>query len=224
MDTEGTIKKENKLKERGVMIGKIILAFVGASLILAITTYFLTFFGFLVLGGVAVMLWFTFCLGPTLLFIYFLWLRLGRRWYITVSGLLGVAMLAGLLLLASLNSGPHPHNRDTRRISDIKQLQLALEIYFDKDGKGGYPPLSETCQDISLLQQYLLPTYILAIPKDRLVTSGHPNYQIAISSDRKSYILRAVLEDKKYPALGYNDIDGQVFGCDCDDPSYCVNP
>ncbi|TSC78883.1 MAG: hypothetical protein G01um101433_73 [Parcubacteria group bacterium Gr01-1014_33] len=223
------------MKRIATTTGKVISVFIGAPFVFAVATYisillgqvFLrAFSGDIILPDWAIIgVWLVLSLVPTLLFIHLLWRYFGERWYITVSGLLGVVILVGgAILLSSLNSGPHRPNRDTRRIVDIKQMQLALELYSDGDGKGGYPPLSETCQDASILQNHLFPKYIPIIPRDRLADSGHPNYQIAVSSDRQQYVLQAVLEDKKSSVLQFLDIDGQVLGCECDDPIYCATP
>lgn len=59
-------------------------------------------------------------------------LRLG----FTLIELLVVIAIVGILssvVLASLNSA-RKKGRDARRISDIKQLQLALELYYDSYG------------------------------------------------------------------------------------------
>jgi len=58
----------------------------------------------------------------------------------TLIELLVVIAIIGILssvVLASLNSA-RQKSRDAKRISDIKQLQLALELYFDANGT--YPP------------------------------------------------------------------------------------
>ena len=57
----------------------------------------------------------------------------------TLIELLVVIAIIGILssvVLASLNSA-REKSRDARRVSDIKQVQLALELYFDDNG--GYP-------------------------------------------------------------------------------------
>jgi len=57
----------------------------------------------------------------------------------TLIELLVVIAIIGILssvVLASLNSA-REKSRDAKRVSDVKQLQLALELYFDAEG--GYP-------------------------------------------------------------------------------------
>src|SRR3989344_2966865 len=57
----------------------------------------------------------------------------------TLIELLVVIAIIGLLasiVLASLNTARRK-SRDARRLADIKQIQVALELYFD--AKGEYP-------------------------------------------------------------------------------------
>lgn len=64
--------------------------------------------------------------------------RSGRKGF-TLIELLVVIAIIGILssvVLASLNSA-RTKARDTRRIADLKQLQIAMELYFDANGS--YP-------------------------------------------------------------------------------------
>ena len=119
----------------------------------------------------------------------------------TLIELLVVIAIIGILssvVLASLNTA-RLKSRDTRRIADIKQLQLAMALYFDSTG---YYPTSTA---------NLVPTYIAAIPTDPLPANGAYKYAgIACSSGLPaSYHLGAVLEDTSNPALN-GDIDATV--------------
>ena len=112
----------------------------------------------------------------------------------TLIELLVVIAIIGVLasiVLASLNSA-RKKSRDARRIADIKQLQLALEMYFDT--AGAYPA------DIYAASGSLKPTYIPAVPKDPL---GQTNYSyIACGTDYLTdYHLGAGLEETGNPAL-----------------------
>ena len=77
----------------------------------------------------------------------------------TLIELLVVIAIIGILssvVLASLNSA-RQKGRDAKRISDVKQLQLALELYYDANGQ--YPATVSTSSLVT-------PGYIASMPKD----------------------------------------------------------
>jgi len=128
----------------------------------------------------------------------------------TLIELLVVIAIIGILasvVLASLNTA-RKKGRDARRVADIKQIQLALELYFDV--KKEYPD--------DLLQ--LVSDYIPTIPADPL--SGnylYDNYADSIrtvcveaSGQCLFYQLGALLEEVTNPALAsdrdLNDVVG----------------
>ena len=91
----------------------------------------------------------------------------------TLIELLVVIAIIGVLasiVLASLNSARRK-SRDARRIVDVKQIQLALELYFDGQGSQ-YPAASATCDQqpvqIAICTQPQVPDQerltILALP------------------------------------------------------------
>lgn len=145
----------------------------------------------------------------------------------TLIELLVVIAIIGILsavVLASLNSA-REKSRDARRISDVKQLQLALELYFDASTT--YPVGTD-------LQPVVASGYIATLPKDPSTGNGY-TYQAmdsggsaCSSSPCVDYVLGANLEDNGHTVLG-SDIDGTVGGIDCDDPGaggpdYCIRP
>ena len=91
-----------------------------------------------------------------------------KRRGFTLIELLVVIAIIGILasvVLASLNSARRK-SRDVRRIADIKQIKLALDLYFDAakgpDGSGtsaSYPGGTDPTA-------MLVPTYISVLPKD----------------------------------------------------------
>lgn len=139
----------------------------------------------------------------------------------TLIELLVVIAIIGILssvVLASLNSA-RQKSRDARRVSDIKQLQLALELYFDTAGT--YPAALSA----------LVPAQIASIPQDPTLNTPYDYEQL---SSGTSYVLRATLEQVDHTALD-GDIDGTVAGAtvvtNCGaDPEvaggiyYCVKP
>lgn len=111
----------------------------------------------------------------------------------TLIELLVVIAIIGVLasvVLASLNTA-RKKSRDARRIADIKQIQLALELYFDANR--AYPATLSP----------LAPTYIPTVPTDPLGSA----YSYADCTDDTRYHLGATLEDTTNPALS-SDRDG----------------
>jgi prepilin-type N-terminal cleavage/methylation domain-containing protein len=128
----------------------------------------------------------------------------------TLIELLVVIAIIGILssvVLASLNSA-RTKSRDAKRISDIKQLQLALEFYFDAEG--GYPA---ALTDANLVT----PGYIAVIPTDP-VGGGAYSYA-ALNAGCTSYHIGATLEDGNHSALD-SDVDASAgtAGTNCPEP------
>src|SRR3989338_11428176 len=124
----------------------------------------------------------------------------------TLIELLVVIAIIGVLasiVLASLNSA-RAKSRDARRITDIKQIQLALELYFDGAGAGSYPLGSAGAANCTAALNYGLEAlsangYIPQIPKDPSGTTVCYTYASGIlfgGTVRTSYHLSATLEDK----------------------------
>jgi type II secretion system protein G len=99
----------------------------------------------------------------------------------TLIELLVVIAIIGLLasiILASLNTA-REKGRDARRIADVKEIQLALELYYDANST--YPPvtvtLSATPSAQNIPSAQLVPTYISTLPQDpSQPTSGASPY------------------------------------------------
>lgn len=116
----------------------------------------------------------------------------------TLIELLVVIAIIGILasiVLASLDSA-RKKGRDARRISDLKQIQLALELYYDAQGQ--YPAsISGTT--------LTTPGYISVLPSDpsgsAAANSGAYFYSGIGASSCTSYHLGAVLETAGHSAL-----------------------
>ena len=127
----------------------------------------------------------------------------------TLIELLVVIAIIGILssiVLASLNSA-RQKSRDARRVADIKQIQLAMQLYYDASST--YP---NALADLA-------PTYIATIPKD-------PVGQITYGYDRltsgSSYAVCANLEDANNQALK-SDLDADNTNCKgADDTKDCA--
>lgn len=111
----------------------------------------------------------------------------------TLIELLVVIAIIGILssvVLASLNDA-RQKSRDAKRVADIKQLQLALELFFDSNSSYATTGLSA-----------LVPTYIAALPADPL---GGSYFYESLSSGT-DYNLGANLESGTHTALSA-DVD-----------------
>ena len=137
----------------------------------------------------------------------------------TLIELLVVVTIIGILatiVLVSLNDA-RMKARDVRRLADLRQVALALELYYDDNPGTGYPGTSGSNQ-WSAMETALETDYIASVPGD----PGTNTYEYWVASDKNGYVLKATLENSDNPALD-DDIDGgNVLGCDCDDPAYCL--
>jgi len=115
----------------------------------------------------------------------------------TLIELLVVIAIIGILasvVLASLNTARRK-SRDARRVADIKQIQLALELYFDAavGGSVNYPATLSA----------LAPTYLPNVPDEPLGTPY--NFTSCVTA----YHLAAALEESTNPALN-SDRDAPI--------------
>jgi len=146
----------------------------------------------------------------------------------TLIELLVVIAIIGILssvVLASLNSA-RVKGRDARRISDVKQLQLALELYYDTNQS--YPQGSGAAS--TTLTVLVSNNFISSIPADP-TNAGNYIYSYASANldntacntaPCPSYIVKAVIEGTN--AVPAGDVDGTAAGLDCVDPAYCMRP
>ncbi len=112
--------------------------------------------------------------------------RTSRNAGFTLIELLVVIAIIGLLssvVLASLNSA-RQKGRDARRVADLKQLQVALELYYSSQGNPAYPSALST----------LAPTYIASIPVDPQTGAAYNFTAYTVSSTVVSYCIGAVME------------------------------
>lgn len=143
----------------------------------------------------------------------------------TLIELLVVIAIIGILssvVLASLNDA-RKKSRDAKRIADVKQLQLALELFFDSNNT--YPTTT--------LSALTTGGYIAQLPKDPTTNADYSYASLGTSGTScTSYHLGATLEQTGHQAL-QNDLDGTA-GTACTngtwtdfagtDPIYDVKP
>ena len=138
----------------------------------------------------------------------------------TLIELLVVIAIIGVLasiVLASLNTA-RQKSRDARRITDMKQIQLALELYYDAIGAGQYPAASANIAANCVAGgaayglEALASTYIPQVPRDP--NAPAPNcyrYATAAAGARSTYHLGTTLEDSANSAFtGDRDCNDQA--------------
>ncbi len=129
----------------------------------------------------------------------------------TLIELLVVIAIIGILssvVLASLNSA-RTKSRDARRIGDLKQLQLALEMYYDSNS--GYPTSTAALKTAG---------FIPTVPTDPKDGSAY-----GYATGTNDFVLRAKLETNNNVLS--SDVDGTVNTLDCSDSPtyyYCIQP
>jgi type II secretion system protein G len=153
----------------------------------------------------------------------------------TLIELLVVIAIIGILssvVLASLNTA-RKKGRDARRISDIKQLQLALELYYDT--QQSYPATASGIAAASTsLAALVTNNFISSIPSDP-TNAGDYVYRYASANGDgtdcatvpcSSYVLVAEIEGwaTAVPAGDVDDEWAEVPEGTCDDPAYCMKP
>lgn len=114
-----------------------------------------------------------------------------------------IALLASVILVQVSNA--RRKSRDTNRIANIKQLQTALALYFDKQGNQ-YPPANRECDPsagkYNGLELLKTAGIVSKMPTDPLFSASCYSYATPESAPFNSYHLGIALEDKNNGALG----------------------
>jgi len=136
----------------------------------------------------------------------------------TLIELLVVIAIIGILssvVLASLNDA-RQKSRDAKRVADIRQVQLALELFFDSNSS--YPTTTLAA---------LVPNYIASIPVGPLSGETYLYESLLSGTD---YHLGANLEEQGHSALKADvDVDGVIIdgpdadGCSDEASRYCYD-
>ena len=142
---------------------------------------------------------------------------------------IGIIAILASIVLVSLNDA-RERARDVKRVGDIRQLQLALEGYYDaNDAYPGGDGSDTTCAALSAISSDLVPMHIGSMPTDPGGGSVAYAYDAATTADGQDYRLRADLEDVDHSALDadVDDVAASNFGCDCVDATsgfFCARP
>ncbi len=153
-----------------------------------------------------------------------------------------VAIIAILTAIIMTNlTSAKTKSRDAKRVSDIVQLQLALELFFDRCNQ--YPtidpatigvgkfPMPNLAATNGCPPNISLATFTSKIPTPPVATSGDYRYAVNSATTPTDYILQAKLElpsqalndDLDTPLPGWNTDSGIV----CSDTPvlyYCAQP
>ncbi len=115
-----------------------------------------------------------------------------KRGFTLIELLVVIAIIGTLasVILASLSTA-REKARDARRATDIRQLQIALEMYYHDNG--GIYPTDGADLRISQISGSLTPTHIPTIPEDPVYT-GNNSYRYWAANNGKSYTMLVDLE------------------------------
>ena len=122
----------------------------------------------------------------------------------TLIELLVVIAIIGILssvVLASLNSA-RQKSRDARRISDLKQIQLAVELYFDSCDQ--YPVVLDVAQATGCTGSTSLGDFLRPMPIDPVTDAIYYYQSIGVSGTLTvcvDYHIGALLENEDNTVL-----------------------
>ena len=138
------------------------------------------------------------------------------RWPIKYLVILFVALL---MFYGTLNHANHGRTIAQDRMFDIKILTMTLSAI-------NINPTINKCSDVQVLFDYFEnPAAIDAIneilEKDGRAHWRYGGYEVGVDLSGQHFVLRARVKNDT-PHLEI-DIDGQVWGCDCDDPYFCFD-
>jgi prepilin-type N-terminal cleavage/methylation domain-containing protein len=160
-----------------------------------------------------------------------------KRGFTLIEILIVVAIIAILASVVLVGLGPTQQaGRDARRLSDLREAQNALELYFSKCGYYPGPvvasnspcgPWSQNPNGWASLTTALTGSGIGVgtMPDDP--TAGH-DYYYSTTGDGSSYIIAAKLENANnsvfstYQAPDISNYNGSVLSCDALDNMYCI--
>lgn len=158
-------------------------------------------------------------------------MKTSKKGFSLIELLVVIAIIAILTAIITTNlTQSRGKSRDAKRVSDLAQIQLSLELFFDRCN--GYPAALSGATSLITITScpsgINLGTFLGQIPTGP--TTGETYLYVPNSaSPATDYILRARLEYNNVSVLTDDVDDGSAFSStDCTDTSanyyYCVQP
>jgi prepilin-type N-terminal cleavage/methylation domain-containing protein len=142
-----------------------------------------------------------------------------QQGFTLIEILIVVAIIAILASVVLVGLGPtQAQGRDARRVSDLREVQTALELYYNKNGS--YP--GDTTWAALTTDLTAASIGVSQIPND---PSSGATYYYSPTSGGQDYILGAKLETNSSAFQGYNAPtvpDGFPLDCTAVDKQYCL--
>lgn len=106
------------------------------------------------------------------------------------------------MAIASLNVA-RLKARDARRIADIRELQIALELYYNSQSVPQYPQASATCDATAAygLEALIAGGFMHVVPRDPNAVPNCYRYTSNSTPPRTTYHIGAVMEEATNPVL-----------------------
>jgi general secretion pathway protein G len=154
-----------------------------------------------------------------------------RRAFTLIEMLIVVAIIGILASIVLIGLGPvQRQGRDARRQADLREVQNALELYYNKCGH--YPGTTD-CATVAAAGEVEwsdLSTVLVgsAIGVNQIPTdpSGGQTYRYATNTGGTTYVLEADLENPSNPALKSSLLPPEIDSAgsiDCKRQQYCIS-
>jgi len=140
-----------------------------------------------------------------------------------------IALLSGIVTVNFTKS--RSKARDAKRVSDVGQIQLALELVFDRCNK--YPPVAPSVATISIVTvctkngtNISINTFMTTVPTQQSAGTGDTtDYRYGVNATQNDYVLATRLENNSEVLNDDNDVTLHGITCTDGPPyNYCVTP
>ena len=136
--------------------------------------------------------------------------------------IIGIILTVLLISFALYFGGSESSSESTKRvnysINNIGEIKLALELYYS--AHQSFPKTGGQCIAVEAVSSQLIEAGFQKSFTTQLAL-GYP-IKLSVSSDALHYVLESVGSAFKDSSVLTTDVDGQILGCNCDDPNYCV--